>query len=42
MFAKNTLGVNVRAGGTVNVHSKTRKIVENILAGGTVNYLYEN
>ena len=42
VFAKNTLGVNVRAGGTVNVHSKTRKIVENILAGGTVNYLYEN
>ena len=42
VFAKNTLGVNVRAGGTVNVHSKTRKIVENILAGGNVNYLYEN
>ena len=42
VFAKNTLGANVRAGGTINVHSKTKKIVENILVGGTVNYLYED
>ena len=41
VFAKNTLGANVRAGGTINVHSKTKKIVENILVGGIVNYLYE-
>ena len=42
VFAKNTIEANVRAGGTINVHSKTRKIVENILVGGTVNYLYED
>ena len=42
VFAKNRIEANVRAGGTINVHSKTTKIVENILAGGTVNYLYEN
>ena len=42
VFAKNTIDANVRAGGTINVHSKTRKIVENILVGGTVNYLYED
>ena len=42
VFAKNTLGANVRAGGTINVHSKTKKITENILVGGTVNYLYED
>jgi len=42
VFAKTTLSIKVRAGGTVNVHSKTRKIVENKLVGGTINYLYEN
>jgi hypothetical protein len=42
VFAKTTLNINVRAGGTVNVHSKTKKIVENKLIGGTINYLYEN
>jgi len=42
VFAKNRIEANVRAGGTINIHSKTTKIVENILAGGTVNYLYEN
>ncbi|HJN54418.1 MAG TPA: head GIN domain-containing protein [Flavobacteriaceae bacterium] len=42
VFAVNTLNINVRAGGTVNVHSKTRKIVENKLVGGTINYIYEN
>ena len=42
VFAKNTLGANVRAGGTINVHSKTKKITENILVGGIVNYLYED
>ena len=42
VFAKTTLSVNVRVGGTVNVHSKTRKIVENKLVGGTINYLHEN
>ena len=42
VFANNTLGATVRAGGTVNVHSKTKKIKENILVGGTVNYLYED
>ena len=42
VFAKNKLEATVRAGGAVNVHSKTKKIEENILAGGSVNYLYEN
>ena len=28
-------------GGTVNIHSKTKKITESKLAGGTINYLYE-
>ena len=42
VFAVNTLNINVRAGGTVNVHSKTQKIVENKLVGGTINYIYEN
>ena len=40
-FARKELSINVRAGGTVNIHSKTKKIIENKLAGGTINYLYE-
>ena len=41
VFAKEELSISVRAGGTVNVHSKTKKIVESKLAGGSINYLYE-
>jgi hypothetical protein len=41
VFARKELSINVRAGGTVNIHSKTKKIIENKLAGGTINYLYE-
>tara|TARA_B100001996_G_C18622757_1_gene578416 strand:+ start:58 stop:738 length:681 start_codon:yes stop_codon:yes gene_type:complete len=35
------INATVRAGGSVNVYSKTKKIIENTLAGGKVNYLYE-
>ena len=41
VFAKEELSVSVRAGGTVNVHSKTKKIIESKLAGGSINYLYD-
>ena len=41
VFARKELSISVRAGGTVNVHSKTKKIIESKLAGGTINYLYE-
>ena len=41
VFAKEELSISVRAGGTVNVHSKTKKIVVSKLAGGSINYLYE-
>ncbi len=41
VFAKEQLSISVRAGGTVNVHSKTKKIVESKLVGGSINYLYE-
>ena len=41
VFAKEELSISVRAGGTVHVHSKTKKIIESKLAGGTINYLYE-
>ena len=41
VFAKEELSISVRAGGTVNVHSKTKKIVESKLVGGSINYLYE-
>ena len=42
VFAKKELSINIRVGGTVNIHSKTKKIIENKLAGGIINYLYEN
>ena len=41
VFAVKELNINVKAGGTVNIHSKTKKITESKLAGGTINYLYE-
>tara|TARA_B100000029_G_scaffold230048_1_gene227523 strand:+ start:1616 stop:2305 length:690 start_codon:yes stop_codon:yes gene_type:complete len=41
VFAVEELSVSVRAGGTVNVHSKTKKIIESKLVGGSINYLYE-
>ncbi len=41
VFANEELSISVRAGGTVNVHSKTKKITESKLAGGSINYLYE-
>ncbi len=41
VFAIKELNINVKAGGTVNIHSKTKKIIESKLAGGTINYLYE-
>tara|TARA_B100001175_G_C19401840_1_gene586661 strand:- start:294 stop:983 length:690 start_codon:yes stop_codon:yes gene_type:complete len=41
VFAKEELNISVRAGGTINIHSKTKKITENKLAGGNINYLYE-
>ena len=41
VFSTETLNIKVRAGGTVNVHSKTKRITESKLAGGTINYLYD-
>ena len=42
VFAKEELSISVRAGGVVNIHSKTKKITESKLVGGTINYLYED
>tara|TARA_B100000427_G_scaffold230028_1_gene193225 strand:- start:169 stop:858 length:690 start_codon:yes stop_codon:yes gene_type:complete len=41
VYSTEELNINIRAGGRVNVHSKTKKIVESKIAGGTINYLYE-
>jgi len=41
VFATKELNISVRVGGVVNIHSKTKKIIESKLAGGTINYLYE-
>ena len=40
VYATSLLELDLKAGGEVNVHNKTNKIIEKITLGGIVNYLY--
>lgn len=40
VYATSLLELDLKAGGEVNVHHKTNKIIEKITLGGIVNYLY--
>ena len=42
VYATSLLELDLKAGGEVNVHRKTNKIIEKITLGGIVNYLYNN
>jgi len=42
VYATSLLELDLKAGGEVNVHHKTNKIIEKITLGGIVNYLYKN
>ena len=41
VYATTLLELDLKAGGEVNVHYKTSKIIEKITLGGIVNYLYK-
>ena len=41
VYATTLLELDLKAGGEVNVHHKTNKIIEKITLGGIVNYLYK-
>ena len=42
VYTTSLLELDLKAGGEVNVHHKTNKIIEKITLGGIVNYLYIN
>lgn len=41
LASENEIEATVRAGGIINIHTKTKKIIKKVIFGGSVNLLYE-